>query len=346
MTDADTTCPVHADLATVSLLASEELPADFASCAHCAEGLRALRELRALGDSLAWTPPDGSRAAKVRAEVVRSLSSRSVPALRPRFGRFIPAAIGLAAAFSAVFVAFVATRHEVGAPSRSLPTEASLAVVRQVGVARFLTIGKAPDEVVRLEEGHVHVSVAHLGPAERFRIVTGDAVVEVRGTEFDVEASQSRLEAVVVQRGRVEVKVGAREPALLTEGARWSASERAAAPAAVPMPTPAPLRAAHIAESAVHRKEAVPAHVPAAAPESAAAQIPPPAPAALSSGEQLPAHRDVNLPATPPKPVVPAPAKPPEVIGAESQRREHEEQRSERRERRDERRLEHLERHR
>jgi hypothetical protein len=343
MTDADATCPVHADRATLSIVASEELPADYASCVHCVEGLRELRELRALGDSLAWAPPDADHSARVRARVVESLSSRAGRARHPLFGRFIPATLGLAAAFSAVFLVFVATRHETREPTRGVSTEASLAVVRQVGVARFEEIGKAPDEVVRLEEGRVHVSVAHLGPAERFRLVTGDAVVEVRGTEFDVEASQSHLEAVAVQRGRVEVRVDAREPALLTEGGRWSANEHPAAPP----PAPAPARAAHIAESAVHRKEAVPsAHAPAAARESTAAEIPPSPPAAPSPAEEIPAHREVNLPATPPKSVVTAPAKPPEVIGVESQRREREEQRSERRERRDERRLEHLERRR
>jgi hypothetical protein len=346
MTDADATCPVHADVATFSMIASEELPPDFVSCVHCVAGLRALRELRALGDSLAWTTPEADRAARLRARVVESLSSRSGRAPHPLSRRFFPAAIGLAAAFSAVLLAFVATRHEKGEPARRVPTDASLADVRQVGVARFETVSKAPDEVVKLEEGKVHVSVAHLGPAERFRIVTGDAVVEVRGTEFDVQASQSRLEAVTVQRGRVEVRADAREPALVTEGTHWSANERAAAPPPAPMPTPAPARAAHTVASEVHRKESVSAHAPAAAPESPAAEIPPPPPAAPSLAEQVPAHREVVPPSTPAKPVVTAPAKPPEVSGAESVRREHEEQRLERRERRDERRIERLERHR
>src|SRR5579863_7480488 len=159
MSDADLTCPVHADLATFSIVASETLPPNFVSCVHCLENLRVLRELRALGGSLPWTSPDGERAARVRARVVRGLSSRPGSAPRPLRARMFPAFIVVAAVFAAMVVVFVGARREKGAASGSVSTRASLAVIRQVGGARFERTAQAPNEVVRLEEGQVHVSV-------------------------------------------------------------------------------------------------------------------------------------------------------------------------------------------
>lgn len=352
MTAADVTCPLHVDLATNAIVASEELAPQFTSCIHCVESLRAWRDLRALGGSLHWTPPDADRAARVRARVVSTLSSRSSVVPHPLRGRLRPSAIGTAAVFSlalAAFVVFVALHGERRDRVGSAPTEAaSLGVIQPIGVARFERTSVAPDEVVRLEEGRVHISVVHLAPAERFRITTGDAVVEVRGTEFDVEASSGRLQAVVVDRGRVEVRVGASEPALLAEGSRWSASKSPAAAPLEPVPTPAPGRVAHAAQAVLHRQAGASSAVaPAVSRLAGKDQSPPPVPPVASSpGKEIPAPREVNVPTTPPTPAVAPPAKPPAVIGAESQRREREDQRADRRDRREERRLEHLERHR
>ena len=270
MTAADAHCPIHADLATQSIVAREELAPQFASCIHCVESLAAWRDLRELGGSLDWTPPDALRSARVRARVVRSMSSPSSIDPHPFRGRLTAAAIGMAAVCSAVLLALVATHSEKRERIASVRTEASLGVIQQIGVARFERTSEAPDEVVRLKEGRVRISVAHLAPTERFRIVTSDAVVEVRGTKFDVQASSGRLQAVAVERGLVEVRVGASEPAVLAEGARWSASKSPiAAPPAEPMP-PAPGRIAHAAEAVLHRKEGVSSQVPPAASRSMA----------------------------------------------------------------------------
>ncbi len=350
MTAAEATCPIHADLATHAILASEELPPQFASCIHCVESLGAWRDLRGLGGSLHWTPPDADRSARVRARVVGSMSSRSSIDPRPLRGRLTAAAIGIAAVCSALVFAFVAAHRQKPDRLGSVRTEASLGVVQPIGVARFERTSTAPDEVVRLEEGRVRISVAHLAPTERFRIMTSDAVVEVRGTEFDVQASSGRLQAVAVERGRVEVRVGASEPAVLAEGARWSASKSPiATPAPEPMPPRAPGRVAHAAEAVLHRKEGVSSQVPPAASRSMAGGSPASPsvpPVATSPGKEIPGPREVNVPTTPPKPTGTPSPKSPEVIRTESPRREHEDEQSERRERREERRLEHLDRHR
>jgi hypothetical protein len=349
MTVADVTCPLHADVATHAIVASEELPAQFASCIHCVEDLRAWRDLRALGGSLEWTPPDADRSARVRARVVGTMSPRSSLVPRPFRGWLTSGAVGMAAVCSVLLVAFAATHREKRGRVETVRAEAPLGVIQQIGVARFERTSAAPDEVVRLDEGQVHISVAHLAPAERFRLETGDAVVEVRGTEFDVQASSGRLLAVAVERGRVEVRVGASEPAVLAEGGRWSASKSPIIAPPEPMPTPAPGRVAHAAEVVLHRPEGASSQVPPAASRSAAAKnpsSPPVLPVALSPGKEIPVPREVNVATPSPKPAVTPSSKPPEVIGGELQRREREDERSERRERREERRLERLERHR
>ncbi len=90
--------------------------------------------------------------------------------------------------------------------------------------ARYLRASPAPDEIVRLVDGTVTVEVERLQPGERFRIVTGDAEVEVRGTAFDVTAVGDRLRSVRVIHGSVEVRArGSRR--LLSAGQAWQAGE-------------------------------------------------------------------------------------------------------------------------
>jgi TolA-binding protein len=83
-----------------------------------------------------------------------------------------------------------------------------LAKVRAFGEARFRRLSEPPDEIVRLESGRVAFEVAHLTSEQRFRIVTRDGEVEVRGTRFEVEADAGALWAVAVMEGKVEVRVG------------------------------------------------------------------------------------------------------------------------------------------
>ena len=85
---------------------------------------------------------------------------------------------------------------------------ASLAKVRAFGEARFHRFSEPPNEIVRLESGRVAFEVAHLTSEQRFRVVTRDGEVEVRGTRFETEARDGVLWAVVVTEGKVDVCVG------------------------------------------------------------------------------------------------------------------------------------------
>jgi hypothetical protein len=234
MIGSDEPCPIHPDAAARPVLAGDDLSPSVEACSRCARSWQEIKALRALGRSLPWSPPDAPRAARMRAAIVASMSPKAAPPKIHR--RLVPLAVGALAALSLAGVALNA-RHTRRSPSVEASRDpAPLGAVRAVGIAHFERSSPAPDETVRLLEGRIHVTVAHLGPSERFRVLTADAVVEVRGTEFELEASADRLQAVAVERGRVEVRVATRAPELLVAGARWTTPR---SPAAADTPAPA-----------------------------------------------------------------------------------------------------------
>jgi len=85
----------------------------------------------------------------------------------------------------------------------AIPSHAS---IRVIGEARFSRVQSPPDELVRLDDGTIELRVSPLAGNERFRVATGDAEVEVKGTHFKVTAARHALVAVHVWQGRVEVR--------------------------------------------------------------------------------------------------------------------------------------------
>jgi hypothetical protein len=97
-------------------------------------------------------------------------------------------------------------------------------VITALGPASYERAHDWPDFVVHLTDGHVEVRVGTLAADERFRVVTGDAEVEVRGTSFEVRAEHDRLRAVRVQVGRAEVRVQDPQVVVLAAGESWTAT--------------------------------------------------------------------------------------------------------------------------
>ena len=116
-------------------------------------------------------------------------------------------------------------------PSGTQAVFQSHAAVRVIGSASYERTRTGGDEIIRLEAGTIDLEVRPLAAAERLRVVVGDAAVEVRGTHFDVTASEGRLQAVRVFHGAVDVAVGERQVARLGEGDQWMASPPAPLPA-------------------------------------------------------------------------------------------------------------------
>jgi hypothetical protein len=123
-----------------------------------------------------------------------------------------------------------------GAAPPAATVEPRRGSVRASGSAVFSVLGGQPDEVVRLRDGAIGVEVEPLADHERFRIVTGDAEVEVRGTSFTVVADGDRLRSVSVTRGQVVVRPHGSDAVVLRAGQRWEAAD--------PVPPPGPPRRA------------------------------------------------------------------------------------------------------
>ncbi|HUH03829.1 MAG TPA: FecR domain-containing protein, partial [Kofleriaceae bacterium] len=176
-------------------------------------------ELAALGRDLPDGAPTPARREAMRTSLI-ALAQNIAPA-QPRRRSLV---VGGIAAFAAA--AGIALWLGVGATS---PGAASLqrASVQAPEGARFVHTSTpvdegGVDEVVRLDTGRVTVAVDKLRPRERFRVIAGDAEVEVRGTSFDVRVEDDVLMEVVVHTGAVEVRPVGRPTVLLHPGERWT----------------------------------------------------------------------------------------------------------------------------
>jgi hypothetical protein len=220
--------------------------------------------------------------------------------------------------------------------------------------AHFTRARAAPDELVVLESGTIHVEVSRLGQGERFRVRAGDGEVEVRGTAFDVTVDGGHMERVEVEHGRVEVRRTGAAGAVLGAGEHWAlatASSRRADNVALDDATPAPAKSA-AAPATAPSGAAGPTRRPSqpgASVESPSSSARSPEPAGAPEPETDVASRLVVPPSAPsvvvpPRPqgvVAPnesAPAAVPATSGR-AHEEERRERRDERRERYDQRRL-------
>ncbi|HEX2732864.1 MAG TPA: FecR domain-containing protein [Polyangiaceae bacterium] len=132
-----------------------------------------------------------------------------------------------------------------------LPSHAALALEPHTRVYLSPTQGNqntTPDDHLRLERGLVSLRVPKLAPGQQLTVSTGDALVQVHGTEFSVEVierpGQAPITRVSVNEGIVSV-TRASERILLNAGQSWSSGSAATAPAAAseqstaPQPAPA-----------------------------------------------------------------------------------------------------------
>ena len=185
-------------------------------CPGCAQ---LAAELRAVISAAGEMPPVAPLSQVARERISRALSvasaeatlsSATLPSDGRRRVRFAWAfAAGLAGVAVVLGGWFTAARQPAIPQVTQRPAEpASLAKVRAFGEARFHRFSEPPDEIVRLESGRVAFEVAHLTSEQRFRVVTRDGEVEVRGTRFETEARDGVLWAVVVTEGKVDVRVG------------------------------------------------------------------------------------------------------------------------------------------
>ncbi|HEY8143645.1 MAG TPA: tetratricopeptide repeat protein [Kofleriaceae bacterium] len=270
-----------------------------------------IEDLQAAARELPQHQPSEAQRSALRASLVEAARAER-PEARPRLRR-VGAAVALGGALAAA--AALALWWSWSSSSRGAVADdvgARRATIQSSSGAHFehTRVHGPPavdapgviDEVVRLRQGRVAVVVEHLARDERFRVVTGDAEVEVRGTSFDVVVEHDRLVEVVVQTGLVEVRPDGRDMIALHPGERWRADEhpvRTAAlePAAAEPPAPT------IASAPEPEPDPDPDRPVAPVPEPPSASpptAPPPAAAPTSSRAKAPAparmeHRGPGL---------------------------------------------------
>jgi hypothetical protein len=197
------TCPSAVELSRAySVGASENIAAHLRQCPHCAEQWAAIERVVELGRSLPDQAPSPERVKTVRNAILRNAATDK------RAKRPLTRLMWAASAFAASICLILAAKLIVEIHKRSDQPTPGTAVLRATvhphAGAEYLRVGQQPDEIVRLTRGTITVEVAPLLSGERFRVVTGDAEVEVRGTVFDATARDDSLVAVAVISGKVK----------------------------------------------------------------------------------------------------------------------------------------------
>ena len=186
-----------------------------------------LETIISAGKQLPEHHPNASTREAIRTSLLRTDDDASVK--HPRRSHLVVAAtiVGVAAAAA---IAWFSLRTSNSAlvdgvePARAVLSPSLDAQLEHRRVISPTDDGVSVDEVVRLSNGSVSVAVKKLRPFERFRVITGDAEVEVRGTAFSVIVERDKLVGVAVDSGLVEVRPWQQGPILLAAGERWAPS--------------------------------------------------------------------------------------------------------------------------
>jgi hypothetical protein len=198
------------------------------SCAVCAAELDVTKQLLAAAPRLPGPPLSSSARERIAAQLLDMAAAAGSAGgrLRRRRTRLMV----VAAAVLLLCVAGGAARHIVRSRSRSpaVLAVASRARLMPVGAVTFERTRPPPDEVVALDDGTLDVDVSPLGLAERFRVVTADSEVEVRGTSFRMTAHRGELTAVYVRHGRVDVRRRGESPLVLGGDEQWTRPSKVA----------------------------------------------------------------------------------------------------------------------
>jgi hypothetical protein len=209
-------CPSPVELSRAALAGGIDahLQAHLDTCSRCTAELESHANVADDARLVPVIDPAPEHARLVRAALMTAARGPVVAASPRRLWLF---GIGAAAALAAAAILFVVLPR----PTSTSPQVAYRGTVHAHDGAQFARVGGVPDEIVRLTRGTITVEVSPLQAGERFRVITADGEVEVRGTAFDVTAVDDKLAAVRVLHGQVEVRASGAAPKLLAAGERW-----------------------------------------------------------------------------------------------------------------------------
>lgn len=220
-------CPSPIDLERAFWSGDAAVEAHTEECQACGAVWAEISALIEVGRSLEPPAVSASRREEIRTKILAANDPAGRPTAPRRLRWLVAAPVAIAAAFAFAVAGWAVgqgeTRQE---PRDTTATRATAGTVRRGSVldhdrARYLLAAPMPDEIVRLVDGTLTVEVDPLRAGERFRVVTGDSEVEVRGTAFDVTARSDRLVEVRVIHGVVDVRAGDAPPHRIVAGQRW-----------------------------------------------------------------------------------------------------------------------------
>jgi len=223
-----TGCPNELAIARALTVGTDaELEEHLEACETCRTSWEAQVATIELARELPVALPPAARREEVRTAILASTTRAD----KPRSLRTARLAFGGVAVIAAAMLGFV-----------MLPTGDALqphGTIHAAADAAY-SVTDPPDEQVRLTEGRLDIEVSPLEPGERYRVVVGDAEIEVRGTAFAVIARADHLISVEVRHGRVEVRPSTAAPSILVAGERWQAPSPVTRVETPPVVTPAP----------------------------------------------------------------------------------------------------------
>jgi len=350
----NTGCPSVEDLSRqITLGEAGPLAEHVASCRECGAEWDGAQRLRALLPELPTPSPEASAVSAVKKRV---LEEARVMEVTRRRRRVVASALAVAA-----MVGLAVSAPWKGRPGAEQPP-AYHAVLTAAPSATFVRVSGLPNEVVRLDEGTLHVEVEKLRSGERFVVHAGDGEVEVRGTAFDVTVLDGHLSSVHVERGRVEVRAASAPPAVLSIGEEWKAVTAhpdpvapspelggASPPAPVPEVAPLPVEPSRTrprGSARTERTEQTDMAQPQGSEPTSEVVAEPARPPEVASPAPAPSAAPPPVPTLPAAPVAPttpptAPAAPASPVQGDPRDRDdaRRERRDERHERYDQRRL-------
>jgi hypothetical protein len=218
MSEHTGSCPQPVELSTALVSGLDDaLREHVRGCSRCAAELASHRRFVDAARELPIVEPTLDHVHDVRGALVAAVRVSSPIASSRAMWAIAGAVVLAAAAFLLVF----GLRGSSDQPTTRAALPQYRGTIHPHDGAQFIRVGSVPDEIVRLTHGTLTVEVDKLHPGERFRVITDDGEVEVRGTAFDVSADDDHLRSVHVLHGRVEVRPEHSEQVVLDIGQRW-----------------------------------------------------------------------------------------------------------------------------
>lgn len=200
-----------------------ELEQHTQGCAPCRERVDEVRRVRALFGGVGPVPLQPQRLSEIRFLLTAQVRQRASRRQGHRWlGWWAVPACALA-----LFGVALALRFVPAGPARAPVVAHELAQIQLRPGAQGRLLSSGPDEAYALLDGSAEFAVRSLRAGERFRVLVGASVLEVRGTRFSASAEGGLLRAVSVSEGAVLVThLG--QSTLVVGGGNWSALDGAA----------------------------------------------------------------------------------------------------------------------